>query len=1251
MSNPRHIIRGFPKARIVQNLVGLSGLPAKFVLPVLLAAIGRGLSRIVRGFLLPWLVIFAISASAQTNFYVATNGSDSNPGTITQPFLTLGKAQAAEQAAGTNIKRNIYIRGGSYFNVTMELQGPQAGVGHDDSGSSWIGYPGDPPARLYGGQPLTNWIATSNGMWLAALPPYPSAALNSAVNEFTSWNVRMLLVDGAMATRAEFPTNGASLDYTNQSTQSDQSYINYSPGDIPSTMVATNAECMVDFSWNSETMQVAYITNATRTIKFNQQVGLGFAGVGLQYIPDVQTYRIYNTVEGMAHQGQFYWDKTANNVYYIPINGKDPNTSTIIVPTTDRLFLYYGYAAACDTCGSGYGPLNITFSNLTMMVNAVDVEPEGSFGYLWNHMSLFAVASGSGGSNVNFLNCTLGWCGGNAIGSDYGFVTNFNVLNSTISCCGGAGVIMRMAGPVVVSNNYIHDCGLITWQAPGVRVSTNATVIQNNLFNFHTSAIADHDVDNCRFLLNSISNCMFTDEDMGAYYQYFGPSAAPHPHGNIIQSNLFQVVGTNFNSVGTDPRNFFRPAVYLDQESSNTLIADNITLSCPTPVFVNQAGSNAAVNNVFINTNVVPGYFGLRHYISSDSSLPNSSRNNVYYTTTNFLCDNSTIWTWSNDDFWSTEGINSGLPSGATAANPALASLNAGSLTYQIGSPCPALGDVPLTFTQQALGVGNAAALSLATITWTTPAAITYGRALGAAQLNATANVAGTFSYNPATGTVLPAGTQNLSVTFTPSDTSLYSSASASVSLVVAKAPLTITASNATKVYGAPLPPLGCSYAGFVNADTTNDLTTQVWMATSSASNSPVGTYWIVGNAATSSNYALTYIAGTLAVTPVPLSISANARSMSTGSPVPPLTASYSGFVNSDTPAQLTTPVSLTTTASSNSSPGAYPITASGAVDPNYSISYVSGTLTVSPSVTPAGDLFSDDFAGTTLSPWKVEEGTWTVANGELNGSSGLDTLGYAYIGTNWTDYTVQASVRFSMTNGPWGGGIGGRLNMATGAHYAAWVYPEGSEGGSSIMNLIKWETWGNWSRIPMAQAKLPGVGTNWHTVALSFQGSSITASYDGTQEISVTDNDFSAMAPLASGGITADEYTYQTPFTFSVANVVVSPNTNASAAQVESLTLNETSTTKLTSLSSTDTKEIATRVGLKIEHLAVSPSGQANLALRGQLGQAYLLEMSIDLIHWQILATGALPSARFLFVDQTAARSDRRFYRVSTAR
>ncbi len=79
------------------------------------------------------------------------------------------------------------------------------------------------------------------------------------------------------------------------------------------------------------------------------------------------------------------------------------------------------------------------------------------------------------------------------------------------------------------------------------------------------------------------------------------------------------------------------------------------------------------------------------------------------------------------------------------------------------------------------------------TITWTTPSAITYGAALTAAQLNATASVAGTFAYSPAAGAVPAAGTQTLSVIFTPTDTANYTSANSSVSLVVGKATPTIT--------------------------------------------------------------------------------------------------------------------------------------------------------------------------------------------------------------------------------------------------------------------------------------------------------------------------------------------------------------------------------------------------------------------------------------------------------------------------
>ena len=88
-------------------------------------------------------------------------------------------------------------------------------------------------------------------------------------------------------------------------------------------------------------------------------------------------------------------------------------------------------------------------------------------------------------------------------------------------------------------------------------------------------------------------------------------------------------------------------------------------------------------------------------------------------------------------------------------------------------------------------------------IVWSTPAPITYGTALSATQLDATANtgngaggqinVAGTFNYSPALGTILTAGSKTLNVTFTPADTSNYTTTTGSVTLTVNKAMPAIT--------------------------------------------------------------------------------------------------------------------------------------------------------------------------------------------------------------------------------------------------------------------------------------------------------------------------------------------------------------------------------------------------------------------------------------------------------------------------
>lgn len=102
-------------------------------------------------------------------------------------------------------------------------------------------------------------------------------------------------------------------------------------------------------------------------------------------------------------------------------------------------------------------------------------------------------------------------------------------------------------------------------------------------------------------------------------------------------------------------------------------------------------------------------------------------------------------------------------------------------------------------------------------ITWADPAAITYGTALSGTQLNATANVPGSFAYSPAAGNV-PNANRGLvlNVTFYPTDTTHYTSASDWAELVVNKANQTISAFSIDtnnymsmdykRVYDAPTP-------------------------------------------------------------------------------------------------------------------------------------------------------------------------------------------------------------------------------------------------------------------------------------------------------------------------------------------------------------------------------------------------------------------------------------------------------------
>ena len=260
--------------------------------------------------------------------------------------------------------------------------------------------------------------------------------------------------------------------------------------------------------------------------------------------------------------------------------------------------------------------------------------------------------------------------------------------------------------------------------------------------------------------------------------------------------------------------------------------------------------------------------------------------------------------------------------------------------------------------------------IAMPTLAWNPPAAITYGTALGATQLDATATynsspVAGTFTYTPPAGTVLHAGAgQALSATFVPTDTSSYATPTSPVTttLTVNPAPLTITANDATRVYGAPTPTFTASYNAFVNGDTSASLTALPTFSTGATVLSPVGSYAITASGAVDGDYTITYATGTFTITQAStttavvapgsasvgsaVNVSANVAVVAPGTGTPTgtvtitdttdgLSCSYS--LGAVTPGCTITPTSA----------GTKSLTASYAGDTNFSTSSGAGALTI----------------------------------------------------------------------------------------------------------------------------------------------------------------------------------------------------------------------------------------------------------------------------------------------------------------
>ncbi len=160
----------------------------------------------------------------------------------------------------------------------------------------------------------------------------------------------------------------------------------------------------------------------------------------------------------------------------------------------------------------------------------------------------------------------------------------------------------------------------------------------------------------------------------------------------------------------------------------------------------------------------------------------------------------------------------------------------------------------------------------------------------------------------------------------------------------VVQAPLVVAASSGSMSYGSTPPTITPTYTGFVNGEHADVFNNAPVCATTATSSSPVGTYPSSCSGGSDNNYAFSYVAGQVVVGPSVLVISASSGTSTYGGSPSAVTPSYSGFVNGDTAASLTSHPTCTSLATAASPVGSYANTCSGAADPNYTIDYVAGS-------------------------------------------------------------------------------------------------------------------------------------------------------------------------------------------------------------------------------------------------------------------------------------------------------------------
>ena len=533
----------------------------------------------------------------QTSFHVAPaslGGSDANPGTRSEPFLTVERARKAVRSINKEMIGDVfvYLREGTYeLKEPLVFQAQDSG--HNGYSVMYMAYPGDTPV-ITGGKRISGWVPAGNGVVKAGT---------------SGLRFRQLYVNGQPQIRARTPNEGHfnRLRYWNESDRT----IVVTNSEVRNLSDIQDVEMIIHKEWTQNNLRLAsFYLNGTEAhvVPVEPDRTKAFSGHG--YLrKNGQSYYLENAFEFLDAEGEWYLRAANNELFYKLRAGEDVSAIVAVVPTLVQLVRLQGTP---DAPVKHIHFRGIVFEHSTWLEPSEEGFATGQAdsivkGSEWNYRIPGAIHV-QNAENIRFEGNTLRNLGATAVVlwsgvHDSAFVGNTfeNISASAISV--GMDLEKHPTDPSqvcrdnVIKNNFITKVGRDYHSSVGIFAGyTEGLAIENNeLVNMPYTGISvgwgwtsdTTPLKNNLIRRNRIHHVMKLLADGAGIY-----TLSKQPGTRIVENYISHIARSPWSG------DFPISGIYLDEGSSLITLTNNLLENVPIGILFHQAEYNTVINNM-----------------------------------------------------------------------------------------------------------------------------------------------------------------------------------------------------------------------------------------------------------------------------------------------------------------------------------------------------------------------------------------------------------------------------------------------------------------------------------------------------------------------------------------------------------------------------------------------------------------------------------------------------------------------------